>query len=178
MKARRIGVPTLAARMKTYHPREMEIPWKTLQRFLAGIRTHDMALTICKAFVEKLPNKPMPFQALGLALYAIYNHPLPLDIAGNYDLIYEGAFSSSLSISTPSDACALVTERNADRHILDGVIVATSGNTHLVALRDRLMLTPRYIMLQDDTAHIYEFSPIKHLRDNPLVFDAKFSRHA
>ena len=34
MKAHRIGVPTLAARIKASHPREMEIPWKTLQRFL------------------------------------------------------------------------------------------------------------------------------------------------
>ena len=39
MKAHKIGVPTLAARIKASHPREMEIPWKTLHRFLAGERT-------------------------------------------------------------------------------------------------------------------------------------------
>lgn len=36
MKAHKIGVPTLADRIKKSRPREMEIPWKTLQRFLAG----------------------------------------------------------------------------------------------------------------------------------------------
>ena len=43
-----------------------------------------MALIICKAFVEKLPNKPTPFQALGEALYAFYDqrpgHPSPASI--------------------------------------------------------------------------------------------------
>ena len=34
MKAHKIGIPTLAARIKASHPREMEIPWKTLQRTL------------------------------------------------------------------------------------------------------------------------------------------------
>src|SRR5271168_4471760 len=58
MKEHGIRVPTLAVRIRQSHPREMEIPLKTLQRFLAGRRTQDMALTICAAFVEKLPHKP------------------------------------------------------------------------------------------------------------------------
>jgi hypothetical protein len=117
MKAHKIGVPTLAARIKASHPREMEIPWKTLQRFLGPLRkpleeapepatkkpmkparTRDMALIICKTFVEKLPNKPTAFQALGQALHALYKQPLPPDIAGPYDLNGE-YFNTMLSIS-------------------------------------------------------------------------------
>ena len=136
-----------------------------------------MALIICKAFVDKLPNKPMPFHALGQALEAIYKQPFHSDLAGEFDLIYEDAVSSRFSISEPSDGYALVTERNDFHHIFDGVIVATSGGSYLVVLKDRLMLSPRYVMLRDDDAHVYEFSPLKH-PIGPLTFDAKFSPHA
>jgi hypothetical protein len=36
MKENGIGAPKLAARIKASHPREIEIPLSTLQRFLAG----------------------------------------------------------------------------------------------------------------------------------------------
>ena len=110
MKAHKIGVPTLAARIKAPHPREMEIPWKTLQRFLAGVRTHDMALTICKAFVEKLPNRPSAFQAIEQALYTLYNKSLAPDIARFYKLTRSESFTLR-SISAPSNGYALVNER-------------------------------------------------------------------
>lgn len=196
MKEHGIGTPDLAKHIEQSHPRRMHLPLKTLQRFLGRLtplpddatpeeierakptRTHDMALIICKAFVEKLPNKPMPFSALGLALEDIYQQELADDISGEYDLTHEGALSSQFSISAATDCYALVTERSKEIHcILDGVIVGTTPGNHLAILRDRLMMTPRYVMLSGEEAHVYEFCPLKHPR-NTLIFDAKFSRHA
>ena len=176
MKGHKIGVPTLAARIKASHPREMEIPWKTLQRFLAGRRTKDIALTICKNFVATLPpNRPTAFQALGQALRIIYNHPLPPDIAGTYDLATED-FSTTLSITNTSDGYALVTERCPEKHYIhDGVIVATATAARLVTLRDRLLLTPRYLMVSGESAYVYEYSPLKN---HDIMRKARFTRHA
>ena len=42
-----------------------------------------MALTICKAFAEKLPNKPTAMHALGEALHAVYGKA-PDILAGTY----------------------------------------------------------------------------------------------
>ena len=73
MKAHKIGVPTLASPDQSVSPARNGNPaGRRLQRTLGPLRppkdptkepkrptrTHDMALIICKAFVEKLPNKP------------------------------------------------------------------------------------------------------------------------
>ena len=194
MKAHRIGVPTLAERIKKSHPREMEIPWKTLQRFLGPLRkpleeapepatkkpmkptrTRDIALIICQTFVEKLPNKPTEFQALGQALHAFYKQPLPVDIAGPYDLDAE-YYHNMLSISAPADGYALVNERSTRNHIYDGVIIATGQQARLVIMRDRLMLTPRYLMVSGQVAYVYEFSPFKYGGDSYMIYQARWSR--
>lgn len=144
MKAHKIGVPTLAARIKASHPREMEIPWKTLQRFLAGIRTRDMVLTICAAFAEKLPNKPAAFQALGEALLAIYgeNPNIP---TGIYTVCADYIAISEITITAAADRAfrlAKETTASADRHIYDGVIVS-DGSNRITILKDRLTHTAR-----------------------------------
>jgi hypothetical protein len=192
MREHKIGTPELAKRIKKSHPREMEIPLKTLQRTLGPLRppkdptkepkgptrTHDMALIICKAFVEKLPNKPMPFQALGQALYAIYKQPLSPDIAGTYDLVLpEASSTTTLSISAPSDGCAFVNERSINGQIHDGIIVATAHNAHLAVLRDRLMLTPRYVMFTSDQGYVCEYYPLKNPDFPHFTHRARLSRH-
>ena len=148
MKAHKIGVPTLAARIKASHPREMEIPWKTLQRFLRGKRTHDMALIICKAFAEQLPNKPMAFQALGEALYSIYGTK-PNIPTGVYTVRADDIAISEITITAPVDRTfRLVKEAtvSADRHVYDGVTVS-DGSTCLTFLKDRHMHTARVHVL-------------------------------
>ena len=192
MREHKIGTPTLAERIKKSHPREMEIPLKTLQRTLGPLRkpkdptkepkrpsrTHDMALIICKTFVDKLPNKPMPFQVLGQALCAIYKQPLSPDITGIYDLILpEASSTTTLSISAPSDGCALANERSINGQIHDGVVIATAHNAHLAVLRDRLMLTPRYVMFTGDQGYVCEYYPLKNPDFPHFTHRARLSRH-
>src|ERR1700751_2836407 len=100
MKEHTIGVPTLAVRIRQSHPREMEIPLKTLQRFLAGKRTQDMALNICAAFVDKLPNKPALLDAMGQSIAAFYKQFLPGNLANTYT-IKTLKSESDLTISEP-----------------------------------------------------------------------------
>ena len=149
MKEHKIGVPTLAARIKASHPREMEIPWKTLQRFLAGTRTHDMALTICKAFAENLPNKPTAMHALGEALHAVYGKA-PDILAGTYAISAHETVISRLTLipqrvaNIEDQKFLLATEVTTGSllRIYDGVVVLT-GSSILGILKDRLMHTAR-----------------------------------
>jgi hypothetical protein len=98
----------------------MELPLKSLQRFLGKLkplpedatpeeierakptRTHDMALIICKAFVEKLPDKPTAMQALGQALYAIYGKQPDIKDGTYAVLAHDTTPLSYLSVTAPA----------------------------------------------------------------------------
>ena len=67
-----------------------------------------------------------------------------------------------LSISAAADGYGLVNERSTRNHIHDGVIVATGQQARLVIMRDRLMITPLYLMVSGEAAYVYEFSPFKY----------------
>ena len=127
----------------------MEIPWKTLQRFLAGIRTHDMALIICKAFAEKLPNKPTVMQALGEALHAVYGQVPGFRIGVHSVSAHEAVISEFTVLGPTSLAVAekfMLTKETTPypRHrIYDGVPVASGSTDYLVISKDRLMRTGR-----------------------------------
>lgn len=103
-----------------------------------------MALIICKAFVEKLPNKPTAMQALGQALTAIYNEP-PGIKAGTYSVFAQDIPISELTVTAlPDQTFLLLTEKTAstDYRIYDGVLV-NDGSNRLAILRDRLVHTAR-----------------------------------
>jgi hypothetical protein len=71
MKENGIGAPKLAARIKASHPREIEIPLSTLQRFLAGRGKNESCVAQCYRFAEKLTVSD-PTAALGERLSVFY----------------------------------------------------------------------------------------------------------
>ena len=152
MKEHQIGAPTLAKRIEEAHPRHMEIPLKTLQRFLAGKRTQDMALNICAAFVEKLPNKPMAFQALAESLNALYTITAKVERAGDYSLTATFQREPSRITLTPSGLYLAVKEFIPPYTIYDGIMFFP-GPANIAILRDRLMLTLRMHVLHRDFIH-------------------------
>jgi len=152
MKEHQIGAPTLAKRIEEAHPRHMEIPLKTLQRFLAGKRTQDMALNICAAFVEKLPNKPMAFQALAESLNALYTITAKVERAGDYSLTATFQREPSRITLTPSGLYLAVKEFIPPHTIYDGIMFFP-GPANIAILRDRLMLTLRMHVLHRDFIH-------------------------
>ena len=152
MKEHLIGVPTLAKRIKEAHPRQMEIPLRTLQRFLAGLRTNDMALDICAAFVENLPNKPTAWHALAEALNALYSITAKIDRAGEYSLSATFQREPSRITLTPSGLFLTVKEFIPPHTIYDGIMFFP-GPANIAILRDRLMLTLRMHVLHRDFIH-------------------------
>ena len=201
MREHKIGTPTLAKRIEESHPKRMNLPLKTLQRFLGKLkplpeeataeeierakplRSHDMALIICKAFVEKLPNKPTAMQALGEALHAVYGKLLHnvATVAGNTPDPTIGVYSVSAHEATISEitvtASRALTEDQAflivketasstSHRIYDGVLVST-GSAYLVVLKDRLMHTARVHALHlpstgyDFHGIVYDNGPVR-----------------
>jgi hypothetical protein len=172
MKAHRIGVPTLASRIKASHPREMEIPWKTLQRFLGRLkplpedatadeierakprRTHDIALTICAAFVEKLPSRKNPFELLGEAAHAIYYVDIAHDLldTDTYTIPHKDDVVSDFTIVTTCNRYALAIGRSETpyRTIYDGVMFSTKKHLYTLIMKDRLTIEPRVYMLVEN----------------------------
>lgn len=195
MREHGIGTPTLADRIKKSHPREMEIPLKTLQRFLGplkrppaeedteaapiqgntGRRTHDMALMICSAFVDKLPDRPLLFDALGEALHDVYNKEADV-LAGTYAVSAHETVISQLTITTrprPEGAVRkyhLVKEVTTAsyRRIYDGVVVF-AGRAVTIILRDRLMGGARIhgLHLNRDHFHGFVYDPSRIPGDIP-----------
>jgi hypothetical protein len=174
MREHGIGTPKLAARIKASHPRQMEIPLKTLQRFLGPIkqppdganpriRTHDMALMICAAFVDKLPNHPMAFEALGEALHAVYRRQ-PDVIAGTYAVSAHETLISELTLIAPrvahtEDQQYLMAKEVTVSHyrrIYDGVIFF-AGRAVTILLKDRLMGSARIHGLHLNKEHFHGF---------------------
>jgi hypothetical protein len=158
MKEHKIGTPTLALRIRQSHPREMEIPLKTLQRFLAGIRTHDMALVICKAFVEKLPNKPMPWQALGEAAFAVYGYPVPDDLPTPFYVQFSyDTHSTTFTIEASGRPhFALVEEKQQNPYeIYDGAMISTHPHAYIAVMKNRLTRTSRIHRIHHDPPTIY-----------------------
>ncbi len=217
MKAHKIGVPTLAERIKKSHPREMEIPWKTLQRFLGPLRkpleeapepatkkpmnptrTRDMALTICAAFAEKLPNRPTAIHALGDAFHAVYGKSPDIP-AGTYSVsVHEAASEhetvfSELTLTAPGvvhteDQKFLLAKEigtPASHRIFDGVIVLT-GSSILAVLKDRLMHTARIHGLHLRSAPrgsfrgiVYDNGPLEHgsIKYRTLAVSVEMVKH-
>jgi hypothetical protein len=141
--------------------------FKTFQRFLAGSReTRPETVAVCARFAKGLPNRPGPFHALGEALYALYKKPLNAEIAGSYTLTSGDLISTQISISAPAQGFALVSEKHTSplHRLHDGVLVSTAPGEYLMLLRDRLMLTPRYITTLAGTKHV---EPIAFVSDHP-----------
>jgi hypothetical protein len=152
MKEHLIGVPTLAERIKQAHPRQMEIPLKTLQRFLAGKRTQDMALNICAAFVETLPNTPTVLQALAESLNALYTITAKIERAGEYTITDIFRNKESRITLTPSGLYLAAKEIIPPHRIYDGLMFF-AGPAIIAILRDRLMATLRMHILNRDFIH-------------------------
>jgi hypothetical protein len=186
MKQHGIGTPTLAKRIKESHPREMEIPLKSLQRTLGPLRppkegtpekkptrTHDMALIICKAFVEKLPNKPTAMQALGQALTAIYKEP-PGIKAGTYSVFAQDTAISELTVTALPDQTFLLLKETAstDRRTYDGVLVSDGANSFAI-LKDRLVHTARVHAVYQHPA-TYKFRGIVYDNGNLESGDIRY----
>jgi hypothetical protein len=152
MKEHLIGVPALATRIRQSHPREMEIPLKTLQRFLAGKRTQDMALIICAAFVANLPNKPTALQALADSLNALYTITAKIEHAGDYSLSATFQREPSRITLTPSGLFLTVKEFIPPHAIYDGLMFF-AGPAIVALLRNRLMATLRMHVLHRDFIH-------------------------
>jgi hypothetical protein len=143
-------------------PETVGFSFKTFQRFLAGtVRVGDEVVAACARFAKGLPNRPTVFHALGEALHALYQTPLPPDLPASYDLVCDGDLSTAISINNRYDGFALVTERWKRVHrIHDGVLVPTSPGNYLFVLKDRNLRTSRQIMTSRSRAAIYEFCPV------------------
>jgi hypothetical protein len=147
MKQHKIGVPTLARRIIEAHPRRSEVPRRTLQRFLAGKRVNDMAVSICATFAENLPSRPTAFHALGRALHDLYQRE-PDHIAGVYAVSTHETIISQLTIG-PFDPRFLTVKEvttSSHRRIYDGVLV-NAGRSIVAILKDSLMNTARIYTL-------------------------------
>jgi hypothetical protein len=149
MKEHVIGVPTLAERIKKANPRQMEVPVKTLQRFLAGKRTRDMALNICASFVKTLPNKPPVLHAIGQYTSSFYDQPLPTNLANTYYCEHERV-TSFITINAPIDNYCIIKQKTARPYqIFDGVLFALKQTIYTALLKDRLTSKPRILIIED-----------------------------
>jgi hypothetical protein len=162
-------------------PETVGFSFKTFQRFLAGThQSGDNVILACARFAKGLPNRPDAFHALGEALRALYKTPLPPDIAGSYDLVPLNISTqiTQISISTPSDGFALVSETHTDpiSRLHDGVLVSTAPGELLILLRDRLMLSPRYIATHGDGAHVYDHARNLYPGNLAYNYSAVFTR--
>ena len=59
-----IGVPRLSWRIVAEHPLKMDLPVKTLARFLSGKRVNDAAVAACHAFALSVTDPLSPLGAL------------------------------------------------------------------------------------------------------------------
>ncbi len=157
MRSHDMGVPTLAKRIKNAHPRKLEIPIKTLQRFLADThRTNDLHVALCSDFVEGLPC-PDPIGALGKALAEFYASQGADRYAGNFVLTVSYKISgkrsrlnSGLEITADEGFCR-VAEWSEQRRFLscEGVLVC-DGQTAIVTLNDKLTYRAKqFLMIAD-----------------------------
>jgi len=154
---------------------------KTFQRFLANtVRVGDEVVAACARFVRGLPNRPDAFYALGEALHALYKVPLPPDIAGSYNLVPRNLSTqiTQISISTPSDGFARAVEKHTDpiSRLHDGVLVSTAPGEYLILLRDRLVLSPRYVATHGDAASVYDHARKLYPGDLAWNYAATFTR--
>ncbi|HKN20671.1 MAG TPA: hypothetical protein VJX73_04610 [Terracidiphilus sp.] len=133
--------------------------FRTFQRFMAGSHeTGKKTVAVCARVAEGLPRRPTVFHALGERLYALYQTPLPPDLAPSYNLV-SGDNRTVISISAAAEGFALVTERHLGRfhRIFDGVLVSLYPRGFLIILKDRNLKTPRQIMTSNQVAAIYEY---------------------
>jgi len=147
-------------------PETIGFSFRTFQRFMAG--THDTgveAVAVCARFAKGLPNRPTVFHALGESLHALFKIPLSSDLAVSYELRHDD-ISTVISVSARAAGFALVSEKHTSplHRLHDGVLVATAPGEYLMLLRDRLMLTPRYITTLAGTKHV---EPIAFVSDHP-----------
>jgi hypothetical protein len=127
-------------------------------------------VAIIARFVRGLPNKPDAIAALGFALRALYNTPLPPNISGSYTLTsaVQNGVTTRISIAPPAEGLALVksTDISPVHRLHDGVLVSPAPDECMMLLRDRLMLSPRYIVTKglrafvtDQARSMYEGKP-------------------
>jgi hypothetical protein len=162
-------------------PDSIGLSSRTFRRFMAGSHeTSKKAIAVIARFARGLPNRPDAFHALGEALHALYKVPLPPDIAGSYNLVPRNLSTqiTQISISTPSDGFARVAEKHTDpiSRFHDGVLVSTAPVEYLILLRDRLMLSPRYIATHGDAASVYDHARRLYPGDLAWNYNAVFTR--
>lgn len=139
-----IGVVRLARAIEQAHPRSIEIPIKTLQRFLAGkMRTEDRTVNFCRHFADSL----LAFDSmakLGESLVTFYGASGDTDYSGQYLTetdkhdFDERNWNPLVDISKDIGFWR-ITESVIDgarRSIYDGVL-ATNGSAATVLLKDR-----------------------------------------
>jgi hypothetical protein len=150
--------------------------FKTFQRLMSA-KDGDKAVAVCARFVERLPHRPTVFHALGEALNALYKVPLPPDIAGSYNLVSNN-LSTQISISTPSDGFALASEKHTSpiHRLHDGVMVSTAPGEYLILLRDRMMLSPRYVATHGEAAFVYDHARTLYPGHPTFNYAAVFAR--
>jgi hypothetical protein len=140
-------------------PEAIGFSFKTFQRFMAGSHeTGEETVAVCTRFAEGLPRRPTVFHALGERLYALYQTPLPPDLAPSYNLV-SGDNRTVISVSAATEGFALVSERHLGRfhRTFDGVLVSLYPRGFLIILKDRNLKTPRQIMTSNQVAAIYEY---------------------
>jgi hypothetical protein len=138
-----IGVVRLARAIKSANPHRVEIPIKTLQRFLAGeMRTEDRTVNFCRHFAESL----VAFDSmakLGESLVTFYGASGDTDYSGQYltetDKHDFDKDSKALADISRDNGFWRITETVADTDnisIFDGVL-ASNGSAATVLLKDR-----------------------------------------
>jgi hypothetical protein len=154
MREHKIGVPTLAARIREAVHRNPVIPVKTLQRFLKGeVRTIDQYVSFMFQFAD-IVAKVDPTPSLGSALNTFYSSANQTNWAGSFIV---GETESSIKNSTDNyqSTIEIVLDRRAWRvketsregkslQVHDGAMTS-SGSTVVMVLRDRLSGLPRLI---------------------------------
>lgn len=161
-------------------PETVGFSFKTFQRFLARKgRVGDEVVGTCARFAKGLHGRPDTFHALGEALHAMFNRPFPAGFDGVYAITSDDIVTH-LVIRPPSPGFALATEERSQagqiRRQYDGIIVSTGQDSYIAILKDRVMRTPRSVMMHDDSAVVYERCPPMHPGQARIHYEARFAR--
>lgn len=156
MKENGIGVPKLAERIKASHPREVEIPLSTLQRFLARRGKNEFCVAQCHRFAERLTNSD-PIAKLGERLSIFYGVGNGHDYSGNYVSSPSAGDEFEDKIEIVAGAgfwrITLRTAPYYEHAIYDGVLVS-AGNSAVVVLKNRLSGFARTYIIQPSDRYL------------------------
>ena len=139
-KAHGIGVPRLASRISADNPKRIEVPIKTLARFLAGHRVNDAALTACASFAHKVDD---PLTPLGETLQRCFGTALLLegDISGSYVVVHNNVVCP-VEITAEQQFWRMTERDRNSARIYEGIVIHMAG-VFVAFLKDRIFGLPR-----------------------------------